>query len=55
MLQHIVHSDNENEDHCVPDHSKAEDRKHVNEWVVHVPKGKLRIKIATKCKTSQTV
>ena len=40
MLQQIVHSDDENEDRCVPDHSNDEDREHVNDWVVHVPKGR---------------
>ena len=28
------------EDEGVLDHSNIEDREHVNEWVVHIPKGK---------------
>ena len=29
-----------NEDHDVLDHSNEEDCENVNEWVVHIPKGK---------------
>ena len=32
-----------NEDQDVLDHSNEEDRENVNEWVVHIPKGKSNI------------
>ena len=38
--QTVVYSDIESKDGFIEDHSNVEDREHVNEWVVHIPKGK---------------
>ena len=40
LLQHRVQCQVQNEDETLIDHSNDEDRTHVNEWVIHVPKGK---------------
>ena len=41
MVQHLVKCNHEDDRH-VEDHSHEEDREHVNEWVVHIPKGRIK-------------
>ena len=43
-VQRKVHGMDLNEDQDFPDHSNEEDRENINEWVVHIPKGKINIK-----------
>jgi len=38
MVQRLAKCNHEDDRH-VEDHSHEEDREHVNEWVVHIPKG----------------
>ena len=40
LIQNRVQCELQNEDETLIDHSNDEDRTHVNEWVIHVPKGK---------------
>ena len=40
MVQRFAKCNHEDDRH-VEDHSHEEDREHVNEWVVHIPKGKI--------------
>ena len=44
IIQRNVFSKDPQEEPDVLDHSNEEDREHVNEWVVHIPKGKLNIR-----------
>ena len=40
LIQNRVQCELQNEDETLIDHSNDEDRTHVNEWVIHVTKGK---------------
>ena len=40
MVQRLAKCNHEDDRH-VEDHSHEEDREHVNEWVVHIPKGRI--------------
>ena len=40
LIQYKVQCKNNHEDSDIVDHSNNEDREHLNEWVVHVPKGR---------------
>ena len=39
LVQGNVLCNSENDRHVL-DHSHEDDREHINEWVVHIPKGK---------------
>ena len=44
IMQRNVLSKDPQDEQDVLDHSNEEDHEHVNEWVVHIPKGKLNIR-----------
>jgi len=43
-IQRKVYGKDVNEDQDVFDHSNEQDRENINDWVVHIPKGKINIK-----------